>query len=381
MQNHGRRTAILLGTLGVLLAACSTAPERPAQPRPDPTTPVPAEPRAVEPPTRREAPLRIGVVMSTTGSPVLQRYAELVLEGARLGAEQQSTMRREVSLEIRDDGGTAAGAARAVRELEQAGIRVVIGPLLEESLAAAAGARGSDNTVLISPTAVAGPVGARNVYALNIVDTRGATALGEYARRFSRVGVLHARTPEGTRQARAFADAYGRGGGSVREAAFDPGATNVSAQLQRLREARVEAVFFPASERELQVVLPQIEYFGLADIQLLGTEVWLSEAARGIPERVLDGAVIATSLWRESTDIAWRDFVELYENAHRRSLDNPIPALGYDATLLAVQAITNGNAAVRDLRGATGLISVQGESLTRRAFLVRIVDGRLVPAT
>jgi ABC-type branched-subunit amino acid transport system substrate-binding protein len=357
----------------VLASACATAPAS----APAPRAPTEAPARPAEP--GREAPLRIGVVVSSTGSAMLQRSAELVLEGARVGAENQSTARRAVELVIRDDGGTAAGAAQAVRELEQAGVRVVVGPLVEDALAAAAAARGSENTVIISPTAVAEPAGARNVYALNVVDTRGAEALGEYARRYERVGVLHARTPEGTRQARAFAEAYARGGRTAREAAFDPGATNLSAPLSRLREGRVQAIFFPGSERELQVVLPQVDYFGLAGVQMLGTETWLSDAARGLPQRVLQGAIVATSLWRDSPDVAWRDFVTLFEQAHRRSLDNPVPALGFDATLLAVQAARSGNSAVRDFRGATGIISLQGGSVTRRPFLVRIEDNRLVP--
>jgi branched-chain amino acid transport system substrate-binding protein len=370
-----KRTALGGALLALMAAGCATAVPETVD------TPRPAEPQARPAEPAREAPLRVGVVVSTTGSPVLQRYAELVLEGARLGADQQSTARRAVLLEVRDDGGTAAGAARAVRELEQSGVRVIVGPLVEDAVAAAAAARGSDNTVLISPTAVAEPAGARNVFALNIVDTRGAAALGEYARRFSRVGVLYARSPEGTRQARAFMDAYGRDGhGTVRDAGFDPGATNVSAPLGRLRDARVQAIFFPASERELQIVLPQVEFFGLADAQLLGTEIWLSEAARGVPERILEGAVIATALWRESPDLAWRDFVGVYENAHRRSLDNPVPALGYDAALLAVHALTTGGAAIRDFRGATGIISLAADGTSRRPFLVRIESGRLVPA-
>ena len=62
------------------------------------------------------------------------------------------------------------------------------------------------------------------MYALNVVDTRGAATLGEHARRYARVGVLYARTLEGTRQARAFVAAYGREGqGVVRETPFDSG--------------------------------------------------------------------------------------------------------------------------------------------------------------
>jgi ABC-type branched-subunit amino acid transport system substrate-binding protein len=92
-----------------------------------------------------------------------------------------------------------------------------------------------------------------------------------------------------------------------------PGATNVSAQLGRLRDAGVQAIYFPATEQELQVVLPQIEYFGLAGVQMLGNEAWISDAARSLPQRVLQGAIIATPLWQESSELAWRDFVDRYE--------------------------------------------------------------------
>jgi ABC-type branched-subunit amino acid transport system substrate-binding protein len=369
----GRRASLVAAALGVVLAACATTPPERA--------PVPAveEVRPTEEPAR-EAVLRLGVVVSRTGSSVLERYAELVLEGAQLAVQHESTAQRRVELVIRDDGGTAAGAARAMRELEQAGVQAVIGPLVEDALAAAAGARVNDGLLIISPTAVADPRGVRNVYALNVIDTGGSTALGGYARRFARVGVLYSRTPEGTRQARAFMDAYSQGGqGTVRDVGFDPGTTNMSAPLARLREARVQAVFFPGSDRELQIVLPQIEFYGLSGVQLLGTENWISDAARTLPQRALQGAVVAIPLWRESADLAWRDFVSAYETKHRRSLENPIPALGFDATVLAVRALTSGGTAVSDFRGATGRITLQGDTVSRRPFLVRIESGRLIP--
>jgi ABC-type branched-subunit amino acid transport system substrate-binding protein len=367
---------LLAVVAAVTAAGCATAPAAVEPER----RPEPAEPRRPEP--AREAPLRIGVVVSQTGSPLLQRYAELVMEGARLGADQQSTPARAVELIVRDDGGTAAGAARALTELEQAGIRVVIGPLVEDALAAAARARTSENTLLISPTATADPAGVRNVYALNVVDTRGAAALGEYARRYERVGVLYARTPESMRQARVFVEAYAAGGrGAPREAVFAAGATNVAPQLSQLREARVQAVFFPGSERDLRVALPQIEYFGLGGVQLLGTETWLGEALRGVggvPDHVLQGAIVATSLLRESTTVAWNEFVALYEARHRRSLENAIPALGFDAAVLATR-IAGGSAPRGELRGATGVLTIEGDSITRTPFLVRIDAGGLIP--
>lgn len=367
-----------MSKLAWLLAVAAVAPSaacarRPAEvPRPEPPVERPAEPDA--------APLRIGVILSTTGSAVLKRYAELVLAGIQVGAEAEQTPRRAVELVVRDDGGTPEGAARALRELEEAGVRVVVGPLVEEALEAAAAARSSDSTLLLSPTAVQEPAGTRNVYALNSVDTRGATALGEHARRYTRVGVLYSRTRDGMRQARAFVAALGFGG-AVREAPYDSGRTNVSAQLTQLREARVDALFVPGSERELQIVLPQIDYFGLTRVQRLGTEAWLSDALRGVPQRVLEGAVVATPLWRESVEVGWNEFVRQYETRHRRTLDHPVPALGYDAARLAALALSGGNIAVRDYRGATGVLTLQDDSVTRRPFLVRIQAGRLVPVT
>jgi branched-chain amino acid transport system substrate-binding protein len=369
------RRETLTAALCVLVAGCATAPE-PTERGPEPGEPPPARP--VEP-ERREAPVQVGVVLSSSGSTTLQRYGELVLEGMRLGADGTGPGQRQVELVVRDDGGTPAGAARAVRELEAAGLRVIIGPLTEDALVAAAQARTSDRVVLISPMAAYEPDAQRNTYALNVVDSRGAAALGEYARRFGRVGVLHSHAPDITRHARAFIDAYSRGGhGSVREAPFDPRTTNVTPQLTRLREAGVQAIYFPGTDRELQVILPQIEFAGLGDVQMLGNEAWISDAARGLPQRVLQGAVIATSLVRDSDDVAWRDFVALYEARYRRSLENAVPALGYDATVLAAR-LAGGSGDVTDLRGATGVITLRDDAVTRRPFLVRIDAGRLVP--
>jgi branched-chain amino acid transport system substrate-binding protein len=362
-----RNSLVMLTVLG---AACATVPPAAEAPPEGVETPV-------EAPARREAPLRVGVVLSSTGSAVLRQYGELVLEGVQVAAQQASTDRRAVEIVVRDDGGTPQGAAAAVRELEQAGIRVIVGPLVDEAVGAAARARNSDNTVLISPTAVGNQSNVRNVFTLNAVDTRGATALGEYARRYARVGMIYPRAPEGAQHARAFAAAYARGGRTVRDEGFDPGATNVAAQLRRLRDARVEAIFFPAGERHLQLVLPQIEFYGLSGTQLLGTETWLPDVSPGVPARLLEGAIVATPLWRESPDVAWSEFVRLYENAHRRSLQSAIPALGYDATLLAVRAA--GAATTAEYRGATGVLTIQGDSVTRRPFLVRMQGGRLVP--
>jgi branched-chain amino acid transport system substrate-binding protein len=373
-----KQIRILAAALAVLSSACAPAPPEGPRPQPRPGEEQPGE--VPVDPADREAPLRIGLIVSNTGSSVLEQYAELVMDGVLVAEEAGSTPRRDVELVVRDDGGTVAGAERAVRELEQAGVRVIVGPLVDEALIAAARARSSEDVVIISPTAVSDPFGVRNAYALNVVDTRGAEALGEYARRWPHVGVLYGRLPETSRQARAFIDAYSRGGnGLVTEAAFPGGATNITDQLTQLREAGVQALFFPASEREIQSIMPQLEYAGLDSVQMLGNESWVGDAARRAPQRVLQGAIVATPLFQESRDVAWQEFVDRYENMHRRSLTNPVPALGYDAATLALRALTSGDTDITDFRGATGVLSLHQGTVTRRPFLVRIDGSRLIP--
>jgi branched-chain amino acid transport system substrate-binding protein len=360
--------------LVLLASACARRPPAPVQPPETPPARVPEKPAE---PARQI--LRVGVIVSTTGPAVLRQYSDLVLQGARVATASAETARRGIELVVRDDGGTPAGAAAALRALEQAGITTIIGPLVEDALGAAAAARTNRNLVLISPTSVAEPA-ATNVFALNVVDTRGAVALAGQARRFARIGVLHARTAEGRRQANAFVNALPESvRGAVLLTPFDSGASNVSAQLTRLRQARVQVVYFPATERELQLVLPQIDYFGLRGVQLLGNESWIGDGARRLPQRVLQGAIVATPLWRESNEIAWSDFVTKYESTYRRTLPNPIPALGYDAVLLALRALDGGATEIAEFRGATGLLTMRGDAVTRRPFLVRIDAGRLVP--
>lgn len=305
----------------------------------------------------------------------MRQYGDAVLDGVRVGA---ATAGRDIELVVEDDGGTAAGAASALRRLQDAGVRAVVGPLTDDALAAAAAARTDGRMALVSPMAIADPDGPTGVYALNVVDARGASALGRYAQQYERVGVMHSRTPDGEMQAQAFIDAYGAGGGTVTRVSFQSGTANLASELSRLRSARVQALYAPGSDRELQVVLPQIEYFGLTDIQMFGNDSYIGDAARGLPQRLLQGAIVATSLIRESDELAWRDFVSGYEGQYRRSLSSPVPALGYDAVLLAA-LLADGTREIIDFRGATGVITVRDDAVTRRPFLVRIDAGRLIP--
>jgi ABC-type branched-subunit amino acid transport system substrate-binding protein len=336
----------------------------------------------------------IGVILPQSGPSYLRPYAEAVLEGVRVAvAEHEAAGRQRVDLLVRDDSGSATSAANAIRELGNAGVVAIIGPLTDATLAAAARARGSTDLVVIGPTATM-PSPLANVYAFNVEDTASAAALGRYAGGTKRrSGVLHANTQANTAEARAFARAVTAAGGPPPLiAAFDSNATTMAAEIRRLRDGGVQQVFIAANMRAIRQLIPQLGYYGLADAQLLGGEIWASEEfRRDVPRAQIQGAIVATVLPRSNAAVGWGAFEEAYGRMYKRSLTSAIPALGYDAAKLILDAKPEGRVGrgdvAREVRstdwttGATGIFRLNAGAATRRPFLMRIRGGALEPIT
>jgi branched-chain amino acid transport system substrate-binding protein len=378
------RRRLGLATL-VLLAAC--APAVPPQASPDaPPAETPRDPGEPRP----TASATIGVIVPQTGPELLRQYGELILEGVRIAVAG----RPNIEVQVVDDRGDANAAAAIVADLERRGAVAVVGPLLSEGLAAAIRGRASADLLVISPTSSdRAPAGAANAYSLNTSDAEGAAALARHAVQSGagRVAILHPAGVEQREVVTAFRDALAAAGGQVvQEVAFPPGTTTFAQQMQRLRQANPQALFVAASERDVRQLAPQIEYYGLGNVRVLGSEAWGSEEVlRGVAARVLEGVVTVTPLLRTSSAVSWGEFVGRYEAAHRRTLDNAYPGLGYDAAGLIIAALEGGSARPADVsrrvaatagyRGATGILTVRDGAITRRPFLVRIENGRLVP--
>jgi branched-chain amino acid transport system substrate-binding protein len=340
------------------------------------------------------APVIIGAILPQSGSPYLRQYADQVLEGIRLAAQRDSASGgRPIELIVLDDAGDPALAAAQLRELERRGAVAVVGPLLGPALAAAAQARSDSGLVLISPTAPSAGMGLANVYSLAAADTRGAEALAAYAARtgLDRIAMLYPRTRQS--QADAFAATLARLGGHVVAAVpYDSGTTTFGAQLREIADSAPQALFVPAPERDVRQIAPQIAFYGLSQlgVQVLGTEAWASEEVRRLVDRrYLDGVIATTPLHKLSPESGWSAFTQRYESTYRRTLNSELPALGYDAVQLLLQALGPDRpapdelarrvAGLADLRGATGILSIRDGGVTRRPFLVRIEAGELIP--
>lgn len=351
------------------------------------------QPEAEAPPAAEipaAGPVRVAVILPRSGPPYLQQYADLLLEGIRIAARHG---RGNVELIVLDDEGLAERASALIAAAADSGAVAVIGPLLSAGVEFAASGR-TEELVVVSPTAADVPPFADGVYTLNAVDLRGPRALAEYARSggLSNAAVIYPSDAALSRQAWAFARAFQELGGRVATMVpYDSGTTTFGTHIRRVLDSRADVVYLPLSPQDVEVVAPQLAYYGLRDsseVVVMGNESWTDESVlRVVETQFTDSVIAATARPRGMGETGWDDFVLEYEETHRRALDNPFPALGHDAMMLVLNALDRGVntptrvaerfATTRAFLGATGVISVEDGMITRAPFIHLIVGGQV----
>ena len=336
----------------------------------------------------------VGVLLPKSGPPALARFADLVEEGVRSAAAAAGLPSR-IEIVVEDDRGTAEGAAAGMRALEQAGAIVVVGPLNEPALSAAVRARGRP-IPLISPTAPDIVAGAEYVYTLGAPDLEGARALALWAAGsgLSSVALLHPLEAEFEEEAAAFMDAFRAAGGRViGQFTYGRGTTSFQTQMEDIAELRPDALVLPIPAEDVEIVAPQITFFGLdtLDVRILGTAGWTREDVLGaVSARHTDGVVSVTpDPIGQGVSPGSQTLVRVYEELFRRTLRSPVPAVGYDATALLLEALRGGARSPQNIaamfertaafQGATGHLDFQDGRVVRRHQLACVHDRTLSP--
>lgn len=336
----------------------------------------------------------LGAILSFDSSPALVPVAEAIREGIEVALADPEFHDLRPRLRVESDRGRPAEAEEAARRLVEAGVTMIVGPLLDRELAAAAGV-GSGELILLSPTARALPEAPAAVFSLAAPDPGGAELLARWAREQGlRTGaILHASTPDARAEGDAFARVFeGSGGNIVARREFAPGTSFFEGPLTEIRESGAEFLLLPLEPEEIEVVAPQTTFYGLdsVGVRILGTGAWASdEVLERVAARHTDGVIAATSRPAGDAAPSWRSFIARWEEVHQRTFRGPISALGYDAAriLLRAQAVAGSDPgrlreaveATREYEGASGRISFRDGRFVREFSLVRIEGGLRIP--
>lgn len=369
------------------------------------------------PPERRRATsFAIATVLPLGGPPALAEFARLVAEGIEVAAATVLGEPYQVTVVPHDDQGDPVTAAGLVAQLEAEGVAGVIGFLEDEALVAGGQARRLA-LPMVSPTARSASSAGEAVYSLEGADPEAAQAVARYAasRALQRVAILLPESPTATEEADAFqAEAERFGVLIVGRYPYSPQATFFESQIlgaqNALRAAEIAAlglgpedtlrvemlepvgIFMPIPPEDVEYLAPQLAHFALDTlaIELMGTSGWTDpQVLASLDPLYLDGVVATAPAGTGAGSSGLVRFQEAYEQYFQRTLVSSTPAIGYDATLLLLEALRAGRSSpsevrsafqgLRDIEGATGTFSVLGDRVVRRTELVRIERRRLIP--
>ena len=339
---------------------------------------------------------RIGAILPTSGSPSLRQFADGIQEGISVALQmfgQAEGIRAATELVIQDSGGDIVGARIAFSAMEASEVLGVIGPLQEGALSEVAG-QVQGPLAVISPTSPVVPEGSPGVFSLSSADPGAARALARYAisSDLYTAVVVYPESTDGAYEARAFSEAFQSYGGLILgEISYLTGTTFFEEQLRQAEALLPDVLVLPLPARDVELIAPQVTFYGLdsLEIRVLGTNGWSEEAMLSrVDTRHTNGVVTVSPLPVEGESEGYQRFVEAYESYYQRTLPDLVPALGYDAAALLLEAIRRGASTPGDLletletmpgfSGATGRLFVDDGRVVRDHFVGCLQDRQML---
>ncbi|MGB8426730.1 MAG: penicillin-binding protein activator [Desulfobacterales bacterium] len=146
-----------------------------------------------------------------------------------------------------------------------------------------------------------------------------------------------------------------------------------------------EAIFIPDAPAKAGLIVPQLAYYDIDNVYLLGTNLWHSPKMIEMAKDYVQGAIMADGFFPESQNGRVREFVEQFEDAYGET-PGVIEATAYDTALMLfqicqnpdVQSRTNVKEALlrlRDFPGVTGLTSFDGSREAAKQLTILRIEG------
>lgn len=365
----------------------------------------PDHPLARRSPQSSDQPITIGCLLPITGP--WAPYGQLLLEGMQLAAgvfDADSPFRLVIE-DTADDPLTAAQALDRLAGEEKA--VAVIGPL-SGRMALAAADRAQELAIpLITLTqnrevARKGQWIFRDFITPEIqIDALAKRAVVDLVLR--RVAILHPDTGYGRRMADLMTERIQAYGGEISlQLSYPPDGVDLAKQLLALggqepdeppREEPVpyDALFIPDSYAQVAQIAPQLAFYDVKGITLLGTNLWHDQELIALAGRYVQRALVPTNFYPQSDRPEMVNFIDRFGQIYGRQPDL-FAALGYDAMRLVVDVLVSYRTTnreeirsqlsrIKDYPGVTGLTDINdwGEA-SKQPLLLTIKGESFVPA-
>ena len=153
--------------------------------------------------------------------------------------------------------------------------------------------------------------------------------------------------------------------------------------------ADVDAVFIPDMFSTVGLIAPQLLFYDIENVLLLGTNLWHSEYLIKMARKYVQGALVPDAFYPNSKNKQVVDFINRYENAFQEK-PKFIEAVAYDTAMMLFQTVSQAEIksrkelkdrlqTIHNYDGVTGLTSFKtnGE-VDKKLYLFRIVKDKFV---
>ena len=339
---------------------------------------------------------QVGVLLPLSGDYGV--YGESVLHGIECAAGLRPPCEpaATVSLVVRDGGDTLESTREAAQALVDAGVSVVIGPLLTPTMPAAAETAGPAMLPFITLSKRNGVARAEDFVYQNFLTPASQVRevvgylSGKGEHRFS---ILYPNNEAGKEFAASYEEeVQNLKGELVVSQAYDPEDPTPLEAVERLHKSgtKAQVVFIPDNYRQVGQIAALLAEQGMHTIRFAGTAAWHHPELIQKAGRFLEGAVFADGFDVEATDGRVQKFSANFETAYGMK-PGMLEAYGYDTLLLVAKALEEsgsgkpsevGAALNRRLKvqGLSGWMEVDTSGVVHRdLFLFEIRHGEVVP--
>jgi len=326
-----------------------------------------------------DEPYHIGCVFSVTGGASWlgepeRNTVEMVAEEINANGGING---RKIELHIEDTQGENTRAVNAVKKLiKKYGVCAIIGPSRSGTTLAAIPVAEKAGIPMLSCAAAAKitnpPEERRWIFKMGQNDSDAVRKIYDHitAREFSKVGIMTGTTgfgAAGREQLKALADGYGIE--IVADETYDPGATDMTAQLIRIRKSGAQAIInwsivpaqsiVPKNIRQLGIDTPLYQSHGFANIKY-------AEAAGEAAEGSIFPAGRIMAAESLPADHPQKEILMAYKTAYESEFDEHVSTFGghaYDAMKLlamTLKKVGDEPTAIRDELETTRFVGVDG---------------------
>lgn len=347
--------------------------------------------------------IALGCILPLQGR--AKSFGVRALHGIELavGAFQPEKWPFKVRLIIWDDQGDPSRAKEGVRALAKRGVTAIIGPLLSQTSQVAAEEAEAQKIPLMTLSPLMGIAKeGRYVFQNSLTHASQVKTLVNYV--FKELGIttyaiLYPRNPYGLTFRKLFQqEVEDRGGKVVVLASYTDDQTDFGdvikgmVKYQPTRDPKkkpkpiinFEAIFIPDDCRRVNLLVPQLAYYDITDVKLLGTNGWNSPELVRENGQFFEGAIFVDGFFQDSP-LPWvRSFVMDFEETFRFS-PTLLESLGFESTEVILKTISK-----RGLLSSEALLSIQGYNGTsgitgfnadgegiRNLFLLTVSQGKI----